>query len=167
MPSIYTGDNKTFLSSARYADDADNFPNGTVLSLTINDGYRYIIYIFDCDTKKIITQYNEKTYMKKEIVSDRDGLKIYILLYRQDQNDIQISEAQNVKGYVYQNDLQKKAISIDKRVTALESKDIENTSVFTGKTMVLLGDSLTEKKSALYERILRLGKRNFRNRIIY
>lgn len=46
--------------------------------------------------------------MKKEIVSDRDGLKIYILLYRQDQNDIQISEAQNVKGYVYQNDLQKK-----------------------------------------------------------
>ena len=58
--------------------------------------------------KKIITQYNEKTYMKKEIVSDRDGLKIYILLYRQDQNDIQISEAQNVKGYVYQNDLQKR-----------------------------------------------------------
>lgn len=107
-PSIYTGDNKTFLSSARYADDADDFPNGTVLSLTINDGYRYIIYIFDCDTKKIITQYNEKTYMKKEIVSDRDGLKIYILLYRQDQNDIQIFEAQNVKGYVYQNDLQKK-----------------------------------------------------------
>lgn len=46
--------------------------------------------------------------MKKEIVSDRDGLKIYILLYRQDQNDIQISEAQNVKGYVYQNDLQKR-----------------------------------------------------------
>ncbi len=145
VPSIYTGDNRTFLSSARYADDADDFPNGTVLSLTINDGYRYIIYIFDCDTKKIITQYNEKTYMKKEIVSDRDELKIYILLYRQDQNDIQISEAQNVKGYVYQNDLQKKAISIDKRVTALESKDIENTSVFTGKTMVLLGDSLTEK----------------------
>ena len=46
IPSTYPGDHSYFLSSARYANDANDFPINTELHLSILSGYKYIIYIF-------------------------------------------------------------------------------------------------------------------------
>ena len=144
VPSVRQGDSTTFISSATCSEDADYFPRGTVLNLSILSGYKYFIYIFDATTRIVKTLYTERTYNLETIESTEDNLKIYILLYKNDSQAISIEESSNVLAFVYDNDLKKRTVSLEKRMRVIEESQTETSSIFNGKTMVVLGDSLTE-----------------------
>ena len=145
IPTNEEIDNTSFLSTAKTVSDADDFPKGTELNLSFKSGYKYFIYIFDAATGVINQTYTEKTYTAKSLVSDAENQKILVCLYRNDVQTISTGEAENVLAFVYENDLKKKAVELEKRVETLESTQTEFQSVFYGKTMNVLGDSLTEQ----------------------
>lgn len=135
--------NPTFLLSANSPESANDFPKGTVLNMSFNGGYAYIIYTFEAATRRIVDTYNTSNFSGGEIISNEDGLKIVVLMWRRDSANIDPSEGINAKGYVYDNDLKSKAIDFERRIEELESDADELFTVFRGKTAVLLGDSLT------------------------
>ena len=142
IPSYEEIDNPYFLSTGRTIADANDFPKGTELNLSINSGYKYFIYLFDING--VIKQsFTEKTYTAKSIVSE-ENQKILICMYRNDAKEISINERKNVTAIVYDNDIKRKNIELENRIKKLEDSQVEVSSIFFGKTMNILGDSLTE-----------------------